>query len=99
MRQILRSSSYVKKISSFSPARSVCPRPDSLESRASSFSGIPSSMAARLCVTYLGTELFMAVTSSRKCGHGILFHGQDHGLVDVYVPTFADAHADGVAAL
>src|SRR5271167_1664603 len=97
--QIFLSSSYVKNVSSCSPAHSLCPNPDSCESRESSSSEIPSSSAARPCVTYFGTWLFIVISSRRKQRHSILFNRKDHRLIDVHIPAFADSHANRFAAI
>src|ERR1700687_5983507 len=79
----------------------MCPSPDSLEMRRISASGRPRRTAARPGVTYFGIWLSMiCALSRRECGgHGILFHGHDHGLVDIDVPPLANAHAQGFAAI
>src|ERR1700733_8151523 len=59
IKQICRSSSYVKNVSVSSPADSVCPSPDCTEIRLNSSSGIPNNRAALPHVTYLGTWLFI----------------------------------------
>src|SRR5579871_5608885 len=59
IKQICRSSSYVKNVSVSSPAHSVWPSPDCDEIRLNSSSGIPNNSAARPHVTYLGTWLFI----------------------------------------
>src|SRR5580698_365794 len=97
--QIFRSSSYVKNVSSCSPAHSLCPNPDSFESRESSSSEIPSSSAARPCVTYFGTWLFIVISSRGKQRHSILFHSQDHRFIDVHIPAFANPHSNCFAAI
>src|SRR4029077_15739041 len=64
--QICRSSSYVKYVSSCSPATSLCPNPDSLEMRLNSISERPNSTAARRRVTYLSSCVFMAVSLTQE---------------------------------
>src|SRR5882762_11489462 len=96
--QICRSSSYVKYVSSCSPATSLCPNPDSLEMRLNSISDRPSSTAARRRVTYFNSCVFMSALSRWKKHHRVFFNRQDHGLVYVYVPAFADPHPYGFAA-
>src|SRR5580698_9141142 len=97
--QIFRSSSYVKNVSSCSPAHSLCPNPDSFERRESSSSEIPSSRAARPCVTYFGTWLFIVISSRGKQRHSILFNSQDHRFVDVHIPAFTNPHPDRFIAI
>src|ERR1700704_4127205 len=64
--QICRSSSYVKYVSSCSPATSLCPNPDSLEMRLNSISDRPSSTAARRRVTYLSSCVFMTLSLTQE---------------------------------
>src|ERR1700690_1957198 len=97
--QIFRSSSYVKNVSSCSPAHSVCPKPDSCERRESSSSEIPRSRAARPWVTYFGTWLFIVLSSRRKQRHSIFFHSQDHRFIDVHIPAVANPHPNRVIAV
>src|SRR5215472_9375193 len=67
--------------------------------RFSSCSESPSSTAARRRVTYLSSCVFMSVPSRWQKNHAVFFHGQDHGLVNVHVPAFANPHAHGVASV
>jgi hypothetical protein len=75
-RQICLSSSYVKYVSLWSPARSVRPSSNSLEIRNNSSSGIPSKSAARFCVTYFVTWLPTCVRLTRKQFHGVFLDCQ-----------------------
>jgi hypothetical protein len=75
-RQICLSSSYVKYVSLWSPARSVRPSSNSLEIRHNSCSGMPSKSAARFCVTYFVTWLSMVFASPRKQSHGVFLDCQ-----------------------
>src|SRR5258708_1889717 len=67
--------------------------------RLNSISEKPSSTAARRRVTYLSSCVFISAPSRRKKNHGIFFNNQDHGLIDVHVPAFSDAHAHGFTAI
>src|SRR5712672_26535 len=96
---ICRSSSYVKYVSSCSPATSLCPNPDSLEMRLNSISDNPNNADARRRVTYLSSCDFMASPSSRQQNHGVFFHCKNHRLIDVYVPAISDAHPHGFIAV